>query len=103
MIMSATRHGMDWPIGTAQYRFIEGLQAGGQNLRKNVTISLDEDIYYALRQLVGRGSISRFIEKLVRRYVVQQDLEAAYMTMSQDEQREAEALEWAEGTTGMTR
>ena len=67
-------------------------------MRKNVTISLDEDVYDALRQLVGRGSISRFIEKLVRRRFVQKDLEAAYLAMSQDEQREAEALEWAEGT-----
>ena len=72
-------------------------------MRKNVTISLDEDVYDALRQLVGRGSISRFIEKLLRRHVVRQDLEAAYLAMSQDEHREAAALEWAEGTIGMPR
>ena len=29
-----------------------------------------------------------------------QDLEAAYKEMAQDEEREAEALEWAEATVG---
>ena len=70
-------------------------------MRKNPTISLDENVYYALHRVVGRGSISRFIEDLVRSHVVQQDLEEGYQAMSQDEQRQAEALEWAEGTRGM--
>lgn len=69
-------------------------------MRKKLTITLDESVYHALHRVVGRGSISRFIENLVRPHVLQQDLEAAYLAMSQDEQREAEALEWAEGTIG---
>ena len=72
-------------------------------MRKNLTISLDENVYHALHRVAGRGSISRFIENLVRCHVVQQDLEEAYEAMSQDEQREAEALEWAEGTREMPR
>ena len=70
-------------------------------MRKNLTISLDENVYYALHRVAGRGSISRFIEDLVRPHVVQQDLEEGYQAMSQDEQREAEALEWAESTRRM--
>ena len=69
-------------------------------MHKKLTITLDEDVYHALHRVVGRGSISRFIESLVRPHVVQQDLEEAYLAMSQDAQREAEALEWAEGTIG---
>ena len=44
--------------------------------------------------------ISQFIEDLVRSHVVRRELEAAYKQMAKDEQREAEALEWAEGTVG---
>ena len=40
------------------------------------------------------------IEGLVRPYVIHQGLEAAYKQMAQDEEREAEALEWAEATIG---
>jgi len=42
----------------------------------------------------------RFIENLVRPYVLRRDLEAAYQQMGQDEVREAEALEWSEATIG---
>lgn len=69
-------------------------------MHKKLTITLDANVYYALHRVVGRGSISRFIEDLVRPHVVQQDLEEAYKAMSQDELREAEALEWAEATIG---
>src|SRR5262249_43752637 len=44
--------------------------------------------------------ISKFIEALVRPHVLGKDLEAAYRQMARDEAREAEALEWAEGTVG---
>jgi hypothetical protein len=36
----------------------------------------------------------------VRPYVMDQELEAAYKQMAQDEAREAEALEWAEAMIG---
>jgi len=69
-------------------------------MRKKLTITVDEQVYEGLHVVVGRQRISRFIEDLVRPHVISQDLVAAYMEMAQDEAREAEALEWAEATTG---
>jgi predicted CopG family antitoxin len=67
-------------------------------MHKKLTITLDEQVYNGLHKVVGRRNISQFIESLVRPHVVDLDLDAAYLTMAQDEAREAEALEWAEAT-----
>jgi siroheme synthase (precorrin-2 oxidase/ferrochelatase) len=69
-------------------------------MQKKLTITLDERVYAGLHNVVGRRRISRFIETLVRPHVIGKDLEEAYRQMAQDEAREAEALEWAEGTIG---
>jgi predicted CopG family antitoxin len=69
-------------------------------MQKKLTITIDENVYRGLHTVVGRGRISRFIENLVRPYVIHQDLDAAYREMAQDEEREAQALEWAEATIG---
>jgi predicted CopG family antitoxin len=69
-------------------------------MRKKLTITVDERVYEGLHKVVGRRRISRFIEDLVRPYVLSRDLEAAYQRMGQDEVREAEALEWSEATIG---
>ena len=69
-------------------------------MRKKLTITIDEQVYEGLHEVVGRRRISRFIEDLVRPHVMSPDLEAAYMDMAKDEAREAEALEWAEATIG---
>ena len=69
-------------------------------MQKKLTISIDEQVYEGLHEVVGPRRISRFIEDLVRPYVLNQELEAAYEQMAQDEAREAEALEWAEATLG---
>jgi len=69
-------------------------------MQKKLTISVDERVYEGLYQVVGRRRISRFIENLVRPHVVLPDLEIAYQQMAQEEEREAEALEWSEGTLG---
>jgi predicted CopG family antitoxin len=69
-------------------------------MQKKLTITVDERVYEGLHKVVGRRRISRFIEDLVRPYVLRQDLEAAYQQMGQDEVREAEALEWSEATIG---
>ena len=69
-------------------------------MKRNLTITLDEGVYTGLYKLIGRGNISRFIESLVRPHVVDNELEAGYRTMAQDEEQEAEALEWAEATIG---
>lgn len=69
-------------------------------MHKKLTITLDERVYDGLHRVVGRGSISQFIEDLVRPHVVNRDLDTAYKEMAQDENRESEALEWAEATIG---
>jgi hypothetical protein len=69
-------------------------------MRKKLTITLDKQVYEGLHEVIGSRRISRFIEDLVRPHVVSADLEEAYMEMAADEEREAEALEWAEATIG---
>lgn len=69
-------------------------------MQKKLTITIDERVYGGLHSVVGRRRISRFIETLVRPYVVGKELEAAYRQMAQDELREAEALDWSEATLG---
>jgi predicted CopG family antitoxin len=69
-------------------------------MQKKLTITIDEQVYEGLYAVIGRRRISRFIEDLVRPYVLYHELEAAYQQMAQDEEREAEALEWAEATVG---
>jgi hypothetical protein len=69
-------------------------------MQKKLTITVDERIYDGLHAVIGRRRISRFIESLVRPYVVGKDLEVAYQQMAQEEAREAEALDWAEATIG---
>ena len=69
-------------------------------MQKKLTITLDETVYDGLYRVIGRRRISRFIEELVRPYILAQELEAAYQHMAQDETREAEALAWSEATVG---
>ena len=69
-------------------------------MQKKITITVDQRVYDGLHGVVGRGRISQFIESLVRPHVMGRDLEEAYRRMAEDEDREAEALAWAEGTMG---
>ncbi len=69
-------------------------------MQKKLTITLEDRVYKGLHAVVGRRRISRFIESLVRPYVIGKDLEMAYRLMAQEEAREAEALGWAEATIG---
>ncbi len=69
-------------------------------MHKKLTITIDEEVYHGLHNTIGRRRISRFIEELVRPHVTSHSLDAAYAEMAQDEDREAEALEWAEATVG---
>jgi hypothetical protein len=69
-------------------------------MQKKLTITIDEQVYEGLYQVIGSRKISSFIEDLVRPHVLYPDLDAAYAEMAQDEEREAAALEWAEATVG---
>lgn len=69
-------------------------------MQKKLTISIDEEVYDRLHQVVGRRRISKFVEDLLRPHVAQPNLEAAYAQMARDEARETEAGEWADGLIG---
>lgn len=69
-------------------------------MQKKLTITIDEKVYEGLYRVVGRRRISQFIEGLVRSKVLTDELEQGYLAMSQDTEREAEAMEWAESLMG---
>ncbi len=67
-------------------------------MQKRLTITIDEEVYEGLYEVVGKGKISRFIESVVRPYVIYGDIENGYRAMASDAERETEAMEWIEGT-----
>lgn len=80
-------------------------------MQRELTITIDEQVYEALYKIAGQQNISKFIEDLLRPRVLIADLdprvktlraelEADYRAMAADEKREAEALDWIEGTIG---
>jgi len=69
-------------------------------MQKKLTITLDEEVYQGLRDVIGPGKISRFVEKLVRPHVIKPQLESAYEALAKDEAREAEAIEFCEVLIG---
>jgi predicted CopG family antitoxin len=66
-------------------------------MQKKLTITIDEGVYYKLRSVIGEGKISKFIEHLVKPYVINSELEFAYQEMVQDFAAEQEAFYWIEG------
>jgi hypothetical protein len=69
-------------------------------MQKKLTITINQEVYDGLHNVIGPRKISQFIESLVRPYVIGKELDAAYKRMAQDEAREVEALEWVENTLG---
>ena len=69
-------------------------------MQKKLTISIDEMVYLGLHEVIGKRKISKFIESLIRPYVIDKSLVNAYREMAKDEVREKEALEWSEGLIG---
>lgn len=69
-------------------------------MAKKLTITIDDDVYDGLYRRIGARKIGRFLEDLARPHVVDEDLEAGYRAMAQDEEAEAEAHEWIEGLVG---
>jgi predicted CopG family antitoxin len=65
-------------------------------MQKKLTITVEEDVYEGLYQVVGARRISQFIEELVRPHVVEADLSDAYARMAADEARETEAELWSD-------
>ncbi|MBC8183564.1 hypothetical protein H8E88_20925 [candidate division KSB1 bacterium] len=69
-------------------------------MQKKLTISIDEMVYLGLHEIIGKRRISKFIENLVRPYVIDKSLVNAYREMAKDDVREKDALEWSEGLIG---
>jgi predicted CopG family antitoxin len=69
-------------------------------MQKKLTITIDEEVYAGLHQVIGPRKISRFVEDLVRPHVLKRDLVKSYEQMASDLDREQEALDWAEATQG---
>jgi predicted CopG family antitoxin len=69
-------------------------------MHKKLTISIDQEVYDGLYAVVGKGAISQFIEDLLRPHVIKDELDAAYQLMAEDQERETEALAWAEALIG---
>jgi hypothetical protein len=65
-------------------------------MQKKLTITMDEEVYVGLHKFIGPRKISRFVQELVRPYVVHPNYESAYADMAKDKKREKEAFEWAE-------
>jgi hypothetical protein len=66
-------------------------------MQRKLTITIADEVYRGLHQQIGRGEISRFIEGLVRPYVVRTDeLEAEYRAAAEDAAAEREAMDWIE-------
>jgi predicted CopG family antitoxin len=65
-------------------------------MQKKLTITVDEEVYAGLHKVIGPRKISRFVQEIVRPYVVRPAYESAYAEMAKDRKRENEALEWAE-------
>lgn len=69
-------------------------------MTRKLTITVSEEVYEGLHAKIGAGRISRFIDRLARPHVVENELDAAYEAMAADSEREADALEWAESLIG---
>lgn len=66
-------------------------------MQKKLTISIDEAVYRNLYSVIGEGKISKFIENIIKPYLINEQLKASYEEMAQDEKSEKEANEWIEG------
>ena len=64
-------------------------------MQKELTITIDEQVYEELSRTVGEEHISQFIESLLRPRVIGADLESAYRQMAEDEAREKVQLDLA--------
>lgn len=67
-------------------------------MQRKLTITIDEEVYFGLHNVIGPGKISRFVQEIVRPHVVCPNYESAYAEMAKDKKRENEALAWAEIT-----
>lgn len=68
---------------------------------RKLTITLDDDVYEGLHRVVGARKISRFIEKLVRPHLIDEDeLEAGYAALAAAEAADPNYGDWDEEPLG---
>ena len=73
---------------------------GRAAMAKKLTITVEDEVYAGLHNVIGRRRISRFLNDLARPHVLAPDLAEGYRAMAADEEREREAAEWVEGLAG---
>jgi hypothetical protein len=77
-------------------------------MTKKLTITVSDEVYEGLHRRIGPRRISRFLDALARRHVLEKpetfrgSLADAYRAMAVDERAEREAQEWTEGLIGET-
>jgi predicted CopG family antitoxin len=67
---------------------------------KEMTISVEEDVYNTLAPLVAQHRLDEYISTLIRSQPTQTVLEEAYKAMAADTEREREAQEWCNASFG---
>jgi ribosomal protein L12E/L44/L45/RPP1/RPP2 len=67
---------------------------------KQMTISVEEDVYNALAPLMAQHTLDEYISNLVRTRSAPQSREEAYKAMAADTEREKEAQEWCNACFG---
>jgi hypothetical protein len=67
---------------------------------KEVTISVEEDVYSAIAPLLAQHKLNEYISALVRSQPSWTTLEEAYKAMAADAEREQEAQEWCNAAFG---
>jgi hypothetical protein len=55
--------------------------------QRQLTIKLDEEVYTGLHSKFGRHNLSRFIETLLRPYVIHKEMQEAYRQMEEQRRR----------------
>ena len=69
-------------------------------MQKKLTITIDEEVYWGLREEIVPGKRNKLAEKPVRPHVAKQELESAYKAMAEDTVHEKEAHEWVKAAIG---
>jgi hypothetical protein len=67
---------------------------------RQMTISVEEDVYDALAPLIAQHRLDDYISNLVRSHGGEDSSEEAYKAMAADIEREKEALEWCNASFG---
>jgi hypothetical protein len=69
-------------------------------MSKKLTITVDDEVYAGLHNIIGPRRISRFLNDLARPHVLPGNFAEGYKAMAADEERERDATEWVENLAG---